>query len=255
VALVHAETSTGARQPIAEIAPLCHEREALLLVDAVTSLGGLELEVDGWGIDACASATQKCLSCPPGLAPVTFGPRALERIRTRRRKVVSWYLDVGLIQRYWAEESRAYHHTAPIAMTYALHEALAMVLEEGLEARWARHARHGRALVAGLGALGFVPVPAAGCRLPVLTAVRLPEGLDEAPARRRLLADHGIEIGGGLGPLAGEIWRIGLMGESARRRHVLALLTAVEEILVAAGLRRRIGDGLDAAVAAYGGEG
>ncbi len=248
VALVHAETSTGAHQPLAEIGALCRDSGRLLLVDAVTSLAGAELKVDDWRIDACYSGTQKCLSCPPGLAPITFGERAVERISRRRRKVPSWYLDVSMLRDYWAEGRRTYHHTAPISMSYALHQALAVVLEEGLGARFARHARNSSALLAGLGALGCEPFAQPGHRLPMLNAVRLPAGADDAEVRRRLLDEHDIEIGGGLGDLAGRVWRIGLMGESCRRANVLALLGALDELLQApAGAGGRA-----AAEAAYG---
>ncbi len=251
VAVVHAETSTGALQPVREIGGLCAASDRLLLVDAVTSLGGLEVEVDGWQIDACYSGTQKCLGAPPGLAPLTLSPRAVARLRARRSKVQSWYLDLTLIEDYWREGRRAYHHTAPIALNYALHQALTLVLEEGLEARCERHRRNGRALVEGLEALGFRLFAREGHRLPVLTAVWIPEGVEDLPVRRRLLADHGIEIGGGLGPLAGKIWRIGLMGESSRRQEVFGLLAALEEILYQEGVIRRMGEGLEAASEVY----
>ena len=228
VAIVHAETSTGARQPIEEISRVVRDRGALLVVDTVTSLAGCPLEIDGWEIDASYSGTQKCLSCPPGLSPVTFSERALERIRARKEPPQSWYLDVSLLDQYWGE-SRVYHHTAPISMIYALHEALRLVHEEGLEARWARHDRHHRALVAGLEAMGFALAVAPGERLPMLNSVAVPDGVDEAGVRRRLLEHHGIEIGAGLGPLAGKVWRIGLMGESSTPANVLMVLVALAE--------------------------
>jgi len=231
VAIVHAETSTGACQPLVEIGRLCRERDCLLIVDAVTSLAGIELKIDEWLIDACYSATQKCLSCPPGLAPLTFGPRAIEKLGRRRSKVISWYLDLAMIQQYWTERQRTYHHTAPISMNYALHEALAVVLEEGLECRYARHRLHSRALMAGLHELGFEAAAQQGHRLPVLNAVWVPDGLDEAQVRRRLLDEHSIEIGGGLGEFAGKVWRVGLMGESARRENVHTLLKALSDLL------------------------
>jgi alanine-glyoxylate transaminase/serine-glyoxylate transaminase/serine-pyruvate transaminase len=251
VAIVHAETSTGAHQPLAEIGALCRESGRLFLVDAVTSLAGAPVRVDEWLIDICYSGTQKCLSCPPGLAPLTFGPRAVERLAARKTKVASWYLDLGMIQSYWTEGKRAYHHTAPISMNYALHAALALVLEEGLEERFARHRLQSRALVAGLGALGFEPFAAEGRRLPMLNAVRIREGVDDAAIRRLLLERYSTEIGGGLGAVAGKIWRIGLMGESARRENVLFLLAALEEILFEKGGTREIGAGLEAAGAVY----
>jgi alanine-glyoxylate transaminase/serine-glyoxylate transaminase/serine-pyruvate transaminase len=235
VAVVHAETSTGARSPIEEIAPLVAASGTLLVLDAVTSLGGLPVEIDAWGVDACYSGTQKCLSCPPGLSPVTFGPRALEALRARKRKVQSWYLDLTMIEKYWGAE-RVYHHTAPISMNYALAEALRLVVEEGLEARFERHRRNHLALAAGLEAIGFRFVVEPARRLPMLNSVYLPESVaDEAPLRRRLLDEHAIEVGGGLGVFKGKIWRIGLMGESSRREHVLALLAALERLLPAKG--------------------
>lgn len=249
VAIVHAETSTGAWQPLLEIGRICRERDCLLIVDAVTSLAGVELEIDDWRIDACYSGTQKCLSCPPGLAPLTIGPRAVEKLRQRKVKVASWYLDLTMIQQYWAERQRTYHHTAPISMNYALHEALALILEEGLEPRFSRHRLHSAALMAGLEAFGFEPAAQEGHRLPVLNAVRVPDGIDEAAVRRQLLDDHNIEIGGGLGELAGKVWRIGLMGESARRDHVHTLLTALGELLPDSS---RATAALDASRAVYG---
>lgn len=234
VAVVHAETSTGAESPIAEISRVVHETDALFLVDTVTSLGGCPVEVDAWGIDACYSGTQKCLSCPPGLAPVTFSPRAVETIRRRRTKIRSWYLDVTMIERYWGAE-RVYHHTAPISMNYALAEALRSVLEEGLDARFQRHRRNHEALAAGLAALGCRFVVPPDERLVMLNSVELPAGIDEARLRRQLLDEYGIEVGGGLGPLKGKIWRVGLMGESSRRANVIALLTALEELFTSIG--------------------
>ena len=219
VALVHAETSTGAWQPLADAARLAHEHGALFLADCVTSLGGAPVEIDGWGIDAAYSGTQKCLSCPPGLAPVTLGPRALEVLHKRKTHVQSWYLDLTLLSQYWGEE-RVYHHTAPISMNYALREALRLVAEEG----------H---------------------RLPMLNAVTVPDGVAEARVRTRLLAEHGIEIGGGLGPMKGKVWRIGLMGESSRRAHVLVVLAALEDALRAEGRRVSPGAALAAAQSVY----
>jgi alanine-glyoxylate transaminase/serine-glyoxylate transaminase/serine-pyruvate transaminase len=230
VACVHAETSTGARQPLEELAKVAHDRGALFVVDAVTSLGGIALDVDGWGIDACYSGTQKCLSCPPGLSPVTFGEAALERVRARKHKVQSWYLDVSLLEQYWGSD-RVYHHTAPVTMVYALYEALRIVHEEGLEARFARHLRNHQALVAGLDALGLHMAVAAEHRLPMLNAVLVPNGVDEAGVRQRLLERHGIEIGAGLGPWKGKVWRIGLMGDSSTPANVLLVLSALAEAL------------------------
>jgi alanine-glyoxylate transaminase/serine-glyoxylate transaminase/serine-pyruvate transaminase len=250
VALVHAETSTGAWQPLPDAARLAHEHGALFLTDCVTSLGGAPVEIDGWEIDAAYSGTQKCLSCPPGLAPVTFGPRAVEVLRGRKTKVRSWYFDVTLLEKYWGEE-RVYHHTAPITMNYALREALRIVAEEGLPARFARHRRNHEALVAGLGALGLGLASEAGHRLPMLNAVTVPDGVDEARVRGRLLTEHGIEIGGGLGPMKGKVWRIGLMGESSRPASVLAVLAALEAALRAEGRRVAPGTALAAAQASY----
>jgi alanine-glyoxylate transaminase/serine-glyoxylate transaminase/serine-pyruvate transaminase len=251
VAIVHAETSTGAWQPLVDIGRICRERDCLLLVDAVTSLAGIELRVDDWLIDACYSGTQKCLSCPPGLAPLTFGPRAIDKLQHRQSKVASWYLDLTLIQQYWSERQRLYHHTAPISMNYALHETLALVLEEGLESRYERHRLHSRALMAGLAALGFAPAAQQGHRLPVLNAVWVPDGIDEAQVRRRLLDDYNIEIGGGLGELAGRVWRVGLMGESARRDNVHSLLMALGELLTSTTDSAEGTAALDAARAVY----
>ncbi|MBM4246535.1 MAG: alanine--glyoxylate aminotransferase family protein [Deltaproteobacteria bacterium] len=230
VACVHAETSTGARQPLEDLSRVAHERGALFVVDAVTSLGGTPVEVDAWGIDASYSGTQKCLSCPPGLSPVTFGEAALARVRERKHKVQSWYLDVSLLEQYWGTD-RVYHHTAPISMVYALHEALRVVHEEGLEARFARHVRHHRALVAGLDALGMKMPVAPEYRLPMLNSVFVPGGVDEATVRKRMLERHGIEIGAGLGPWKGQVWRIGLMGDSSTPANVLLVLAALAESL------------------------
>jgi alanine-glyoxylate transaminase/serine-glyoxylate transaminase/serine-pyruvate transaminase len=251
VALVHAETSTGAHQPLEELGALCHRYGALLVVDAVTSLAGVPLETDAWEIDACFSGTQKCLSCPPGLSPLTLSTRALEVVKTRKRKVQSWYLDLSLIADYWAEGKRAYHHTAPISMIYALREALRLVLEEGLEARFARHRRNSAALIAGLATFGCALQAQEGHGLPTLNCVTVPQNTDEALIRKSLLAEFDIEIGGGLGPLAGKVWRIGLMGESSRQQHVMALLSALEQIAGRHKGRKPAGDALTAALQAY----
>jgi alanine-glyoxylate transaminase/serine-glyoxylate transaminase/serine-pyruvate transaminase len=248
VGIVHAETSTGAHQPLEEISRVAHAAGALLLVDAVTSLGGHELPVDRWGIDACYSGTQKCLSCPPGLAPVTFSAAALEAMDRRKTKVRSWYLDMSLIRNYWSAD-RVYHHTAPVNMTYALREALRAVLEEGLDARIARHRRNHFALRAGLETMGISYIPAAS--LAPLNAVYVPPGIDDTRVRARLLDDFGIEIGGGLGPFKGKAWRIGLMGASSTRRNVTLLLSALETILREQGLPLATGDALQAAAKSY----
>jgi alanine-glyoxylate transaminase/serine-glyoxylate transaminase/serine-pyruvate transaminase len=251
VGIVHAETSTGAHQPLEEISRLVHDRGALLLVDAVTSLGGHELRVDDWRIDACYSGTQKCLSCPPGLAPVTFSPAALEAMDRRKTKVRSWYLDMTLIRNYWSAD-RVYHHTAPVNMTYALREALLCVLDEGLPAGIARHRQNHLALRAGLEAMGLVYVPARS--LASLNAVHIPAGVDDLKVRGRLLEQYGIEIGGGLGPFKGKAWRIGLMGASSTRANVTLLLSALETILADLGVKLARGAALEAAARVPGAE-
>lgn len=246
VALVHAETSTGVLQPVPEIAQVAHRHGAILLLDAVTSLGGVPVEIDAWGVDICYSGSQKCLGCPPGLAPITLGPRAREALHARRDRVYSWYLDLSLIEKYWSHE-RVYHHTAPISMNYAFYEALRLVHEEGLEARFARHRRNARALWAGLEAMGlqlFVPLEH---RLPTLTTALVPEGVDDARVRGRLLREERIEIGGGLGALKGRIWRVGLMGHSSRGENVLRFLGALERTLPAEGYRCPPNAGIEAA--------
>jgi len=237
VAFVHAETSTGVLQPAEPIAAAAREAGAHVVLDCVTSIGGLPLALDAWGVDAAYAATQKCLSCPPGLAPVSFGERALARVRSRATPVQSWYLDAGLLAAYYGRE-RVYHHTAPISAIYALAEGLRVVEEEGMEARAARHREAARVLVERLAPLGFEPLVAEAARLPMLTALRLPPGLEgagEAALRRRLLERHGIEVGGGLGKLAGRIWRVGLMGENARVACAERLAAALAEELAAPG--------------------
>ncbi|MFQ5752585.1 MAG: pyridoxal-phosphate-dependent aminotransferase family protein [bacterium] len=231
VALVHAETSTGVLQPLTEVGAICQQYGALLIVDTVTSLGGVPVKVDDWKIDVCYSGTQKCLSCPPGLAPLTFSENALRVVNNRKTKVQSWYLDITMIADYWAEGKRAYHHTAPISMNYALREALRLVQEEGLEARFERHKRNSLELIQGLPHLDLVPFIEEPFRLPTLNSIKTPPNLEEAKIRRILLLDYNIEIGGGLGELAGKIWRIGLMGESSTKANVVYLLAALEEIL------------------------
>ena len=254
VGIVHAETSTGALQPVDEIARIAHRHGALIAIDAVTSLAGVPVEIDAWDIDAVYSGTQKCLSCPPGLSPVSFGSRAMEAIKARKAKVQSWYLDMTMIGRYWGSD-RFYHHTAPINMNFALREALAIVLEEGLDARFARHRLNGRALKAGLKAMGIDSVAAEGHQLPQLSCVRIPEGVDDLAVRKRLLNEWNVEIGGGLGDLKGKAWRIGLMGYSSRREFVTLVLSALETCLRDAGAPIDPGAGLAAAAEVYADQG
>lgn len=250
VGIVQAETSTGAWQPLEEISQLVHDAGALLLVDAVTALGGIPVEVDRWQIDAIYSGTQKCLSCPPGLSPVSFSPRAMEAVLNRKTKVQSWYLDVGMLAQYWGAE-RVYHHTAPINMTYALYEALRLLHEEGLEAAHARHLRNHRALKAGLQAIGIGYAAQEGRELPQLNAVHIPAGVDDAQVRSGLLKRFGIEIGGGLGAFKGKVWRIGLMGHASRENNVLLLLGALEQLLAEQGRRFDRGASIAAANGVY----
>jgi len=251
VAIVHAETSTGLWQPLDRISNVCRRHGALFIVDAVTSLGGSAVDVDRLGIDVGYSGTQKCLSCPPGLAPLTMSERALAVVRQRRTPCQSWYLDLGLIADYWEEGTRAYHHTAPISMIYALREALRLVTEEGLTARFARHQTNSDALLAGLAELDLAPLAPAGQRLPMLNCVTVPSYLPEAELRANLLTRYGIEIGGGLGPLKGKVWRIGLMGESSTESNVLTLLNALEELFIRGGWLTTPGVALGAAARVY----
>ncbi len=247
VAVVHAETSTGVWQPLAEIGKLAHEYGALFVVDAVTSLGGVPVDVDANGIDVCYGGTQKCISAPPGLAPVTFNEKAGEMLRNRKTKVQSWYLDLGMIQNYWGSE-RLYHHTAPISMNYALREALRLILEEGLDNCHKRHETIGRALQDGLEAMGLTLTVREEVRLPQLTTVYIPDGADDAAVRAQLLEDFGIEIGGGLGVFKGKIWRIGLLGQSCQIKNVVLLLSALENILKKQGCDIHVGVAVDAAM-------
>ncbi len=248
VAVVHAETSTGVLQPLEGIIEAAHANDALVIVDAVTSIGGHPVDVDARGIDLCYAGTQKCLSCPPGLAPFTMNDRALEVITSRRVPVRSWYFDMSLLANYWGSD-RVYHHTAPISMIYALHEALSIIAEEGIEARAERHRRNHLAFVAGIEAMGMsMQVDNPAERLWSLNAVVVPDGVDEAAVRGTLLRYHGIEIGGGLGPLAGKIWRVGLMGASSTANNVLLLLAALEAALKAQGHTVPGGAGVAAAV-------
>jgi (S)-ureidoglycine-glyoxylate aminotransferase len=256
VAMIHGETSTGVLQPLEEIARLAHEHDALLLADAVVTLGGCEVATDRWSVDIAVAGTQKCLSCPSGLAPVTYNDRAETAIKARRTKVRSNYLDLGQLADYWSP-ARFNHHTAPTSMVYGLREALRAIREEGLEARFARHRLHGDALRAGLDALGltlFGEEPPEH-RLPFITPVVVPEGVDELRVRRRLVDDFGIEIGAAFGPLQGRIWRIGTMGYAAQRPNVLLCLAALEHVLRGEGWRCGAGAGVDAALAHYAGSG
>jgi len=250
VAVVHAETSTGAWQPLEEIGKLAHRAGALYVVDTVTSLGGCPVRIDDWDIDAVYSGTQKCLSCPPGLSPISFNQRALDVLKRRKTKVQSWYLDLSMIAQYWGEE-RVYHHTAPISMNYALLEALRLIDEEGLEPRWRRHERNHFALKAGLAALGIELASQEGHQLWTLNSARIPDGVDDAAVRRALLDEFNIEIGGGLGALKGKTWRIGLMGESSTEANVLQLLSALERLLPRHGHRVSPGAGVAAASGVY----
>jgi len=231
VAVVHAETSTGVCNRVDEIGAIARDSNALYLVDTVTSLGGMPVGVDEWGIDAVYSGTQKCLSCPPGLAPVSFSEQAVSKLRARATKVPNWYLDLSMIINYWEGAKRVYHHTAPVNMLYGLYQALGVVLEEGLDNVYARHRAAHEQLVNGLESLGLAMLVAHESRLPMLNAVRVPDGIDEAAVRGRLRSEFQIEIGAGLGPLAGKIWRIGLMGHTARPENVNRLLDALKTVL------------------------
>jgi alanine-glyoxylate transaminase/serine-glyoxylate transaminase/serine-pyruvate transaminase len=232
LAFVHAETSTGVESDAATLCKLARDHGALAIVDAVTSLGGIRLEVDEWGIDAIYSGSQKCLSAPPGLSPLSFSDRAVETLKARKTAVQSWFLDLSLVMAYWqGEGARSYHHTAPINMLYGLHESLVMLEEEGLEAAWARHRANHLRLRDGLEALGIDFLVDEAHRLPQLNAVRIPEGIEDAPIRRRLLDEFNIEIGAGLGPLAGKVWRIGLMGASSTPDSVDRVLAALKSVL------------------------
>jgi (S)-ureidoglycine---glyoxylate transaminase len=252
VAMIHGETSTGVLQPLQEIARLAREHDALLLADAVVTLGGCEVAVDRWGVDVAVAGTQKCLSCPSGLAPITYNARAADVMRARKSKARSNYLDLVQLADYWSPE-RFNHHTAPTAMVYGLREALRALREEGLDARFARHRLHGDALRAGLQALGLALFgkEAAAYRLPFITPVVVPDGVDELRVRRRLLENFGIEIGAAFGQLQGKIWRIGTMGYAAARPNVLLCLAALENVLRAEGWRAPAGAGVDAAIAHY----
>ena len=247
LAIVHAETSTGVLQPLEELpAILKNNPDTLLLVDTVTSLGGHPVNVDEWGIDICYSGTQKCLSCPPGLAPITFSPQAMEKIKNRAKKVQSWYLDMNMVAKYWGSE-RTYHHTAPISMNYALLEALRVIGEEGLAPRHERHRRNHLALVQGIEAMGLSMLVPEPYRLWSLNAVNIPQGIDDAKLRKKLLDEYNLEIGGGLGVLKGKIWRVGLMGYSSSEANVLYFLIALEQALREQGFEVPRGAGATAA--------
>ncbi len=230
VAIVHGETSSGTMQPIDEIAGIVHEQGGILIVDTVASLGGAPFFVDAWDIDVCYSGGQKCLSVPPGVSPITLGPRAVEKLDSRSTPVANWYLDLSMVRKYWGSE-RTYHHTAPITLNYALYEGLRLVAEETLEARWARHRQNAELLWEGLGALDMTMHVPPEFRLPPLTTVRIPDGVDELSIRKQLMADYNIEISGGLGELKGKVWRIGLMGYSCRQENVLLVLAALDKAL------------------------
>jgi len=232
VAMVHAETSTGAQSDVASLVKLAHRHDCLTIVDTVTSLGGTPVKVDEWEIDAIYSGSQKCLSCTPGLSPVSFNERALDKISKRQTKVQSWFMDLNLVMSYWGTGAkRAYHHTAPINALYSLHESLLMLQEEGLENSWARHQQNHLALRAGLEAMGLSFIVKESDRLPQLNAVTIPVGVDDAAVRNRLLNEYNLEIGAGLGALAGKVWRIGLMGHSSRAENILLCVGALESIL------------------------
>lgn len=248
--IVHAETSTGALQPMEEVGKLAHEFDALVVVDTVTSLGCVPVRVDDWELDAVFSCSQKGLSCPPGLSPITISPRAEEAMSKRKTKVQSWYLDLTGVRAYWGSD-RAYHHTAPITMNYALREGLRLLHEEGLEPRWARHQRNHKALKAGLNALGLHYSAQEGHQLPQLNAVLIPAGVDDLTIRKRMLTEFGIEIGGGLGDFKGKVWRIGLMGFNSKPTAVFSVLAALEQCLRGVGAKVTPGAGVAAAEEAY----
>lgn len=248
VCAVHAETSTGVLQPLEDLSKLAKAHDTLFMVDAVTSLGGVDVNFDDWGMDYAYSATQKCLGCPPGLSPVSLSERALHAAQNRASKPFTWYLDLGMLANYWGwGTQRVYHHTAPVSMILALREGLRLVLEEGLDNRFRRHAANAAALRAGLEALGLKLVVSPEHRLDQITLVWVPDGIEDAEVRGRLLRNHGIEIGAGLGDFAGKVWRIGLMGESSKQENVVALLAALEKILPEVGFEIATGAGVKAA--------
>ena len=251
IALVHAETSTGILQPLTDAIEIAHNSGALFLADCVTSLGGQPVDVDARGIDIAYSCTQKCLGGPPGLSPISFSERAVDVIRHRKTPIQSFYLDMTLLENYWHGQKRGYHHTVSMSMIYALREALRVVLEEGLAPRYERHELNARALLAGAKAIGLQPAAEEGYRAPMLTTLRIPDGIDDATVRQRLIADYGIEIGAGLGIFAGKAWRIGLMGESANQRNVMLVLNALEKLLITFGQSIAPGTAVQAASHVY----
>ena len=251
VALVHGETSTGILQPLRDAVEVAHQSGALFLADCVTSLGGQPVEMDALGIDIAYSCTQKCLAGPPGLSPISFSERAVEVIRNRKTPIQSFYLDMTLLENYWHGEKRSYHHTVSMSLIYALREALRVVLEEGLDARYERHEHNARALLAGAKAIGLQPAAEEGYRAPMLTTLRIPDGIDDTIIRKGLIADYGIEIGAGLGIFAGKAWRIGLMGESSNQRNVMLVLNALEKLLIASGHKVEQGTAVHAASQVY----
>lgn len=250
LAFVHAETSTGVRSDAKALCQIAQDNNALTIVDAVTSLGGVDVDVDGWGIDAIYSGTQKCLSCPPGISPVSFSQKAVEAVQNRKTPVPSWFLDKNLVMGYWGGSGkRAYHHTAPVNSLYALHEALVMLEEEGLENAWARHQKHHLALRAGLEAMGIGFLVDEDSRLPQLNSVFIPEGVDDAAVRTALLKNYNLEIGAGLGALAGKVWRIGLMGTACTQKNVMLCLDALENTLASMDAPIKVGVAAQAAAA------
>ena len=251
VALVHGETSTGILQPLTDAIEIARSSGALFLADCVTSLGGQPVDMDARGIDIAYSCTQKCLAAPPGLSPISFSERAVDVIRNRKTPIQSFYLDMTLLENYWHGEKRSYHHTVSMSMIYALREALRVVLEEGLATRYKRHELNARALLAGAKAIGLQPAAEQGYRAPMLTTLRIPDGIDDATIRKRLITDYGIEIGAGLGIFAGKAWRIGLMGESANERNVMLVLNALEKLLIEFGHNTAPGTAVHAASQAY----
>ena len=251
VALVHGETSTGVLQPLKDAVEIAHQSGALFLADCVTSLGGQPVDMDALGIDIAYSCTQKCLAAPPGLSPISFSDRAVEVIQNRKTSIQSFYLDMTLLESYWHGEKRSYHHTVSMSLIYALREALRVVLEEGLDVRYQRHVHNARALLAGAKAIGLQPAAEEGYRAPMLTTLRIPDGIDDATIRKRLIVDYGIEIGAGLGVFAGKAWRIGLMGESSNERNVMLVLSALEKLLIASGHSVERGAAVHAASQVY----